>query len=41
MCDGTSDASVVIKSADIAQYWEQIFLLDWNNRTRQPELPAN
>lgn len=39
--DTNRDASVVIKSADIAQYWEQIFLLDWNNRTRLPELPAN
>jgi PLD-like domain len=38
--DTNRDASVVIKSADIAKYWEQIFLLDWNNRTRPPELPA-
>jgi phospholipase D-like protein len=39
--DTNRDASVVIKSADVAQYWEQIFLLDWNSRTRPPELPAN
>jgi hypothetical protein len=38
--DTNRDASVVIKSADVAKYWEQIFLLDWNNRTRPPELPA-
>jgi phosphatidylserine/phosphatidylglycerophosphate/cardiolipin synthase-like enzyme len=32
--DTNRDASVVIKSADVAAYWEKIFLLDWNERTR-------
>jgi PLD-like domain len=38
--DTNRDASVVIKNADIAKYWEQIFLIDWNDRSRAPELPA-
>jgi hypothetical protein len=38
--DTNRDASVVIRNADIAKYWEQIFLLDWTNRSRAPELPA-
>jgi hypothetical protein len=38
--DTNRDASVVIRSADIASYWEQIFLVDWNSRTKPPESPA-
>jgi hypothetical protein len=31
----------VIKSADVAAYWEKIFLLDWNERTSAPDKPAS
>jgi hypothetical protein len=39
--DTNRDASVVIKSADVAAYWEKIFLLDWNERTSAPDKPAS
>jgi hypothetical protein len=35
--DTNRDASVVIKNTAIAAYWEQIFLLDWNERTHPPD----
>ena len=38
--DTNRDASVVIKSSSVAQYWKNLFLLDWNTRSRAPELPA-
>jgi hypothetical protein len=38
--DTNRDASVVIKSSSVAQYWEKLFLLDWSSRSRPPELPA-
>jgi phosphatidylserine/phosphatidylglycerophosphate/cardiolipin synthase-like enzyme len=39
--DTNRDASVAIKSADVAAYWEKIFLLDWNERTSVPDKPAS
>jgi hypothetical protein len=30
----------VIKNAEVAAYWEKIFLLDWNERTSAPDKPA-
>ena len=39
--DTNRDASVVIKSKAIAAYWEQIFLLDWNERTNAPDKLAS
>jgi hypothetical protein len=39
--DTNRDASVVIKSTDIAAYWQQIFLMDWNDRTIPPDKPAS
>lgn len=33
------DATLVFHNQDIAQYFERIFLFDWNNLTRSPALP--
>ena len=32
------DASLIIRNVDIAQYFERVFLFDWENLTREPKV---